>query len=54
MAGPDIKNIGGLPVPISVDATPPPEAATKNLDPLLDSLNTSAERFRRCGFPFLA
>jgi hypothetical protein len=53
MAGPDIKNIEALPVPITGKETGAPEPDTKNLDALLDSLNGSAERFQTLWFSFL-
>jgi uncharacterized protein YjbI with pentapeptide repeats len=53
MAGPHIKNIEVLPVPIPGNETPAPEPDTKNLDALLDSLNGSAERFQTLWFSFL-
>jgi hypothetical protein len=53
MAGPDIRNIDALPAPIQSAETGAPETDTKNLDPLLASLNTSAERFQTLWFSFL-
>ena len=53
MAGPDIKAIEALPVPIPGEEKPAPEPDTKNLDALLNSLNGSAERFQTLWFSFL-
>ena len=53
MAGPDIKAIDALPIPILGQETPAPEPDTKNLDALLASLNGSAERFQTLWFSFL-
>jgi uncharacterized protein YjbI with pentapeptide repeats len=53
MAGPDIKAIDALPVPIPGKDPVAPEPDTKNLDALLDSLNGSAERFQTLWFSFL-
>jgi uncharacterized protein YjbI with pentapeptide repeats len=53
MAGPDIKTIDALPVPVPGDEKPAPEPDTKNLDAVLDSLNGSAERFQTLWFSFL-
>jgi hypothetical protein len=53
MAGPDTNNIEVPLAPIPGDETPAPEADNKNLDALLASLNTSAERFQALWFSFL-
>jgi hypothetical protein len=53
MARPDTKAIGASPEPIPVSETLAPQADTKELDALLDSLNGSAERFQTLWFSFL-
>jgi uncharacterized protein YjbI with pentapeptide repeats len=53
LAGPDIKNIEALPGPFPGAEAPASEPDTKNLDALLASLNTSAERFQTLWFSFL-
>jgi uncharacterized protein YjbI with pentapeptide repeats len=53
MAGPDIKAVDALPIPVLGKETPAPEPDTKNLDALLASLNGSAERFQTLWFSFL-
>jgi hypothetical protein len=53
MAGPDIKNIEALQAPIPGAGAIAPESETKHLDPLLASLNASAERFQTLWFSFL-
>jgi uncharacterized protein YjbI with pentapeptide repeats len=53
MAGPDTKNIDASPEPIPGKETLAPQADTKELDALLDSLNGSAERFQTLWFSFL-
>src|SRR5271170_7055875 len=53
MAGPDVKNVGLGSEPLSGQSALAPQSDTKNLDPLLDSLNGSAERFQTLWFSFL-
>jgi hypothetical protein len=53
MAGPGIKAIDALPVPILGKETPASEPDTRNLDALLASLNGSAEPFQTLWFSFL-